>query len=242
MHESKTRKYPDFETPLEALQWCWSCFGERASIGTSLQGAGLVILHMAYNNGMPFPVFTIDTGVLFPETLGLKKQIEEFLSIRIESLTPDIGLAEQGRLYGEELWLRDPDLCCHMRKVLPLQRKLETLDAWITGVRRDQSVERSKTGLVEAFQKTTSSSVREIFKVSPLADWSRARVDAYLLEHKIPTNALLEKGYRSIGCFPCTVPVTAGADEREGRWQGLGKTECGIHTFFKNSNSGMTSD
>ncbi len=233
MTRTQTREYPDFKTPLEALKWCWSNFGKRASIGTSLQGAGLVILHMAYTNGMPFPVFTIDTGVLFQETLDLKEKIEKFLSLQIESLVPEFDMAEQGQMHGEKLWLRDPDLCCHMRKVLPLQRKLETLDVWITGVRRDQSKERSKTGLVEAFQRTTSSSVQEILKVSPMADWSRARVDAYLLEHKIPTNALLEKGYRSIGCMPCTSPVAPGADERDGRWQGLGKKECGIHTFFQ---------
>jgi len=233
MTRTQTDGYPDFKTPLEALQWCWANFGKRASIGTSLQGAGLVILHLAYTNGMPFPVFTIDTGVLFQETLDLKKKIEKFLSLQIESLVPELDLAAQGQMHGEKLWLRDPDLCCHMRKVLPLQRKLETLDVWITGVRRDQSNERSKTGLVEAFQRTTSSSVQEILKVSPMAEWSRARVDAYLQEYKIPTNDLLERGYRSIGCMPCTSPVAPGADERDGRWQGSEKKECGIHTFFQ---------
>ena len=221
---------------MEALQWCWENYGTRAAVGTSLQGAGLAILHMAYSNGMPFPVFTIDTGVLFSETLDLKKKVEAFLSIEIESLTPELSLSEQARVHGAELWQRDPDLCCQMRKVLPLQRKLETLDVWITGVRRDQSQQRSQTGLVEAFQKITSSSVCEILKVSPMAGWSRGRVDDYLQEHKIPTNALLEKGYLSIGCMPCTSPLLEGADSRDGRWKGFNKTECGIHTFFKKLN------
>ena len=184
MTGTQVHDYPDFKTPLEALRWCWVNFGKRASVGTSLQGAGLAILHMAYSNGMPFPVFMIDTGLLFQETLDLKKKIEEFLTLQIESLAPEFDPAGQEQLHGKKLWLRNPDLCCHMRKVLPLQRKLETLDVWITGVRRDQSRERSKTGLVEAFQRTTSSSVKRILKVSPMAEWSRARVDAYLLKHK----------------------------------------------------------
>jgi phosphoadenosine phosphosulfate reductase len=218
--------------PAEALLgWAWQTFGERAAIGTSFQGAGLVIMHLALTHGFPFPIFTIDTGLLFPETVALRKQLEEFLGIPIEALTPDLSVEKQASAYGSELWKRDPDLCCTLRKVLPLRDKLATLDVWITGLRRQQSDTRASIGLVELYSIDEASG-RSMLKLNPLANWTREAVWEYLRRHQVPYNPLHDQGYRSIGCQPCTAKASEGADERAGRWTGFGKTECGIHTFM----------
>lgn len=215
----------------EILGWCWQRFGTRAAIGTSFQGAGLVTLHTAYSSGFRFPIFTIDTELLFPETLTLKAQLETRYGINIEGLKPEQSLAEQAREHGEELWKRHPDLCCTLRKVLPLQQKLASLDVWITGMRRQQSDTRSAIKIIEVYKFDVLRD-RHIIKLNPMANWSREAVHAFLQKHHIPTNELLEKGYRSIGCLPCTHPVSEGEDERAGRWTGFDKSECGIHTFL----------
>ena len=118
------------------LRWGWAYFGEKAGIGTSFQGAGLVMIDLARKAGLNFPVFTIDTGFLFPETIALKSRLEEFFGRKIEGLQPDLTVEQQESSFGAELWKRDPDMCCTMRKVMPLQSKLADLDCWITGLRR----------------------------------------------------------------------------------------------------------
>jgi phosphoadenosine phosphosulfate reductase len=219
-------------TPLsEVLRWCWEKFGQHASIGTSFQGAGLVVLHTAMAEGFSFPVFTIDTGLLFPETLELKSKLEAKYGISIESLQPEQSVEQQSAEHGPELWNRNPDLCCTLRKVLPLQKKLSTLKVWITGVRRQQAESRTQTGILEIYKFDVLRD-QHIIKLNPLANWTRERVQEFLKEHGIPTNPLLEQGYRSIGCRPCTRPVGAGQSERAGRWTGFDKSECGIHTFL----------
>jgi len=227
------RKSEEFETASleEILRWCWETYGERAAIGTSFQGAGLTAMHVAYQAGFRFPVFTIDTGLLFQETLDLKAKIEARLGIVIESLVPEMTLEQQEAELGPRLWNRKPDLCCSLRKVLPLQAKLSQLDVWITGLRRGQSETRAKTQIVELYKFDVLRD-RYILKLNPMANWSREQVQEYLRKHDIPTNVLLEQGYRSIGCKPCTRPVGEGDDERAGRWTGFDKSECGIHTFL----------
>jgi phosphoadenosine phosphosulfate reductase len=215
----------------EILQWCWERFGARAAIGTSFQGAGLVVIHYARELGLDFPIFTIDTGLLFPETLELKAAIEARYGIQIESLKPELSLEKQAEEYGEALWARYPDTCCTLRKVLPLQKKLAELDVWITGLRRQQSETRAQTRIIEIYKFDVLRD-RHIIKLNPLAGWTREEVQAFLKEHGIPQNALLERGYRSIGCMPCTRPVSEGESERAGRWTGFDKSECGIHTFL----------
>jgi phosphoadenosine phosphosulfate reductase len=215
----------------EILRWAWKRFGARAAIGTSFQGAGLVMMHLAKRSGLPFPVFTLDTGLLFEETIQLKQRLEDFFGYKIEALRPDLTVQAQGSAHGPELWKRDPDLCCTMRKVLPLQDKLAELDCWITGLRREQSDERAKIGIVEVyiFDETTG---REIVKLNPMANWPREEVWKYLRDHKIPYNPLHDQGYGSIGCIPCTQKTRGGENERAGRWIGFNKVECGIHTFM----------
>ena len=213
------------------LRWAWERFGPRAAVGTSFQGAGLVLLHLAKQGGLPFPVFTLDTGLLFQETVDLKARLEDFLGITIERLEPDLTVDEQADVHGAELWRREPDLCCTVRKVLPLRSKLADLDCWITGLRREQSETRAGIGTVElyVFDEATG---RDIVKLNPMANWTREAVWNYLREHRIPYHPLLDQGYRSIGCRPCTKPTGHGDSERAGRWIGFNKVECGIHTFL----------
>lgn len=232
-YRQKSEEFESAELP-EILGWCWETFGTRAAIGTSFQGAGLVATHTAYTHGFRFPVFTIDTGLLFPETLELKARLEAFLGISIEPLVPEQTVEEQAAELGSELWKTRPDLCCSLRKVIPLQKKLSGLEVWITGLRRQQSDGRQKTRILELYKFDVLRD-RHILKLNPMANWSRERVQAYLREHAIPTNPLAERGYRSIGCLPCTRPVGEEDDERAGRWTGFDKSECGIHTFLGSS-------
>ena len=223
----------------EVLNWAWQRFGKRAAIGTSFQGAGLVMIHLARKHNLEFPVFTLDTGLLFPETLELKKRLEDFFGFTIESLHPDLTLEQQETAVGPELWLRDPDLCCTMRKVQPLQGKLSELDCWITGLRRQQSDTRSAIGVVELYAFDEGAG-HDIVKLNPMANWSREQVWAYLKDNGIPYNPLHDQGYRSIGCKPCTRLADNSRDERAGRWTGFSKVECGIHTFMQRK-SGVSS-
>lgn len=215
----------------ELLCWCWNYFGDKAAIGTSFQGSGLVIIDHALRNGCNFPIFTIDTGLLFPETLELKKKLEDFWDVKIQGVHPEQTIEEQKKTMGPELWKTNPDSCCQMRKVLPLQSRLSSLDVWITGLRRGQSDQRKSTNVLEMYE---FDKLREsyIFKLNPMVNWSREKVWSYIKDHNIPYNTLHDKGYRSIGCWPCTKAISDGQDERAGRWEGFNKTECGIHTFL----------
>lgn len=220
------------EAPLErVLEWTWTRFGVEAAIGTSFQGAGLVILHTARQNGWNFPIFTLDTGLLFPETLDLKRKLEDRYGLEIESLHPEQTVAEQASEHGGELWNRRPDFCCTLRKVIPLQKKLGELDVWITGLRRQQSEGRDRTKILELYKFDVLRD-RYILKLNPMANWSREAVQEFLQANHIPVNALTSRGYRSIGCQPCTRPTAEGENERAGRWTGFDKSECGIHTFL----------
>lgn len=213
------------------LRWAWDEFGPRAAIGTSFQGAGLVMIHLARQHGLGFPVFTLDTDLLFKETVELKQRLENFFGIRIEALKPDLTLEQQTEAFGPELWNKNPDQCCAIRKVMPLQGKLAELGCWITGLRREQSDTRAEIQFVEVYIFDEQSG-REIVKLNPMANWSRTAVWDYLKNNNIPYNPLHDQGYRSIGCHPCTAKSTDPQNERAGRWTGFNKVECGIHTFM----------
>lgn len=221
----------DASKTVEILSWAWERFGARAAIGTSFQGAGLVMMHIAKTRGLKFPVFTMDTGYLFPETIALHKRLEDFFGYTIERMVPDLTIEQQAEAHGPDLWKRDPDMCCTMRKVLPLRDKLSQLDCWITGLRRQQSDTRSGIGIIELYAFDESSK-KDIVKLNPMANWSRDAVWKYLHDNHIPYNPLHDQGYRSIGCQPCTVKDQGGENERAGRWIGFNKVECGIHTFM----------
>ena len=202
---------------------------DRLAIATSFQSAGLVILHLLREIRPDVPVLFLDTGFHFAETLEFRDRIAEMWDLKIVTLTGEHGTPErQARLHGPELYRRDPDRCCFINKVRPLQDALEEYDGWMSGLRRDQSPLRAGTPILEAQMLPTGS---EVLKIHPLAMWSKNRVLSYIERHGIPTHPLLERGFASIGCRPCTRAVGEGEDERAGRWDGNTKTECGIHSF-----------
>jgi phosphoadenosine phosphosulfate reductase len=214
--------------PREALEWAAATV-ERLAVTSSFQSSGLVIMHMLRDIRPDVPVLFLNTGFHFPETLAFVDRISEEWDLKLIEVHGEHGTPErQAEIHGPNLYDRDPDKCCAINKVEPLQRALEEYDGWISGIRRDQSAERAAARII---QIRLLRSGRGIFKVHPLANWTREDVDAYIAAHEIPTNPLLEKGFASIGCRPCTRPIRDGEDERAGRWEGLSKNECGIHTF-----------
>jgi phosphoadenosine phosphosulfate reductase len=225
----------EHQSPEDILAWAWKRFDRRAAIGTSFQGSGLVMMHLAKLAGLNFPVFTLDTGLLFHETLDLHKLLEDFFGWKIESITPDLTVEQQAEALGPELWTRDPDLCCTSRKVLPLQSKLRELDCWITGLRRTQSRSRAAVGLIELYTLDAQGG-SDIVKLNPMAKWTREAIWRHIRQYKIPYNPLQDRGYASIGCMTCTRKTARGEDERAGRWIGFKKVECGIHTFMSRKN------
>lgn len=199
---------------------------ERLAVVSSLGPQTIVVLDLLHRLGLELPVVQIDTGLLFAETHALRRVIARRLDLEIRVVRPERTVIEQGDDEGDALWVRNPDRCCHLRKVVPLHGVLDGLDGWITGLRRDQ-------GPTRAGVETVMWDARyQRWKVNPLAHWSRGRVFAYLAERELPYNPLLDQGFTSVGCTPCTRALTLGDDpddERAGRWAGSTKTECGLH-------------
>ncbi len=224
--------------PVVLLSRSIRAFGDQLLLATSLGPQSLVILDLAYQSGLRFDVALIDTGLLFDETLALAAEVESRYQIEILRARPLRTLAEQGFDKGPELWLRNPDQCCELRKVAPMRSLLSGYRAWLTGLRRDQSASRKDTKPVEWDEQFG------LFKLSPLVDWSADQVHSYLRDNDVPYNGLLDEGYRSVGCTPCTVPSGDLGAERAGRWAGQSKTECGLHNrpiqlTKRNNNTGV---
>ncbi|MCF3961312.1 phosphoadenylyl-sulfate reductase [Streptomyces fuscigenes] len=210
------------EAPAEdILAWAAATFGERFCVTSSMEDA--VLAHLA-SRAMPgVDVVFLDTGYHFPETIGTRDAVAAVMDVNVITLTPRQSVAEQDAEYGPRLHDRDPDRCCALRKVAPLDAGLAGYDAWATGLRRDESPTRAATPVVGFDEK------RRKVKVSPIARWTQEDVEQYVAEHGVLTNPLLMDGYGSVGCAPCTRRLLEGEDARAGRWSGLGKTECGIH-------------
>ncbi|MEU1085515.1 phosphoadenylyl-sulfate reductase [Streptomyces sp. NPDC005892] len=206
---------------LSILTWAADTFGERFCVTSSMEDA--VVAHLASRARPGVDVVFLDTGYHFPETIGTRDAVEAVMDVKVITLTPRQSVAEQDAAYGPKLHDRDPDLCCALRKVKPLEEGLTRYSAWATGLRRDESPTRANTPVVGWDAK------RRKVKVSPIARWTQKDVDAYVLEHGVLTNPLLMDGYASVGCAPCTRRVLEGEDARAGRWTGRGKTECGLH-------------
>ncbi|MGK5631825.1 phosphoadenylyl-sulfate reductase [Streptomyces sp. URMC 123] len=205
----------------EILRWAVDTFGARFCVTSSMEDA--VVAHLAAGVRPGVDVVFLDTGYHFPETIGTRDAVEAVLDVRVRTLTPRLSVAEQDAAYGPRLHDRDPDLCCALRKVEPLEEGLADYDAWATGLRRDEAPSRAGTPVVGWDER------RRKVKVSPIARWTQDDVDAYVAEHGVLTNPLLMDGYASIGCAPCTRRVRQGEDARAGRWAGRAKTECGLH-------------
>jgi phosphoadenosine phosphosulfate reductase len=222
---SSLLQLPDVEamSAEESLLWAYEQFGRKLCLTCSWQKQSSVLVHMVAELGLDVPVIELDTGLFFEETYKTRERLVERYGL--ELIRPEvISIAEQHKQEGPNLWERNPDRCCHVRKVEPLERVLKDFDAWISGIRREQSLTRKDA------QRAEWSDRYEVWKIQPLVDWDAKRVDAYIHVNEIPYNPLHDAGYPSIGCIPCTRPVSRDQDERAGRWADSDKIECGIHT------------
>ena len=210
--------------PQDILRWALATYAPRITLACSFGGpSGMALLDMVLRLDPSIPVFYLDTGLLFPETYALVEEITTRYGITPRAVRPSLSVTQQAKHHGDALWARDPDRCCELRKVTPQRKALVGFDAWITGLRRDQSSTRRAAPIVQWDAKFG------LTKIFPLADWTERDVWRYLADHDIPSNRLHASGYPSIGCIPCTRPVAAGEDLRAGRWSGFAKTECGLH-------------
>lgn len=210
-------------SPREILAWGFETFDTDAVMGTGFGYSGVALAHLVSTVRPGATIFYLDTDLLFPETYELKDQLSEELDVDIERVHSGLSLAAQKEEEGAELWNQDPDRCCFLRKVKPLRDYLSDKKAWITAIRRDQAPTRASTQFLEW------NYANEVVKINPLANWTSEDVWTYIERHDLPYNELHDEGYPSLGCIPCTEPVSSDDDERAGRWSGTNKTECGLH-------------
>ena len=215
----------DFEskTPQEILTWAIDQFWPQIAMSSSFQTQSMPLLHMATQIRRDLLIFFLDTGYHFWETLIFRERIASKWKLNVLDLYRDSRWDVYARQHTRTLPMDDPDLCCFLHKVQPMQKALKDLNGWISGIRRDQTPTRARSNILELQEDG-------LLKINPMLNWTKADVANYIREHNLPTHPLLGKGYRSIGCSPCTLAVGLRDDERAGRWVGRGKTECGLHT------------
>ncbi|NBW95168.1 MAG: phosphoadenylyl-sulfate reductase [Planctomycetia bacterium] len=210
--------------PPEIIRWAAERFGDRLTMATAFGPEGCAIIHWLAAVAPRTYVFNLETGYQFKETLDLRDRLAKRYGLEVALEAPDTDVEEYERLHGGPLHHTDPNRCCHDRKIVVIRRVLANFDAWMSGIRRDQSADRSVAPIVGWDAKFG------VVKVSPLANWTKAKVWDFIVRENIPYNPLHDSGYVSIGCWPCTRAITAGEDERAGRWSGTAKTECGLHS------------
>jgi phosphoadenosine phosphosulfate reductase len=208
-------------TAEEIMQWAADTFEDRLCVASSMTDAVLIRLASLAQPGID--VVFLDTGYHFAETIGTRDAVAVTYPVNVISVTPELSVPEQDAEFGTRLYERDPDFCCQMRKVAPLNRVLRRYDAWVTGVRRAETLARRQARPVEWDAR------HQMVKVNPIVGWTDDDVDDYIAAHGVLVNPLVYDGYPSIGCATCTLRVEPGADPRSGRWAGTGKSECGIH-------------
>lgn len=212
------------KSPEEILAWAYQYFGASVTMASSFGLEDVVLIDASAAAAQaPVDVFFLDTGLLFSETHETVEAMVARYPMTLRTMTPLLTVGEQGEKHGEALWLRDPDACCAMRKVAPLNQALDGYQAWITGIRREQSPTRANAQAIEWDEG------HQMVKINPLVMWSTEDVWDRVRSHEIPYNRLHDSGYPSIGCTPCTRQVNPGEDPRAGRWSGFDKKECGIH-------------
>lgn len=218
-------------TPQQILRWAVENYAGRLTMATAFGAEGCSLLHMISvvrdEIGLAPDIFNLDTGFQFGQTLALRAQIAKKYDLEIRAIAPAAAIedAEQNsqQLHGEPLHKTDPNLCCYWRKVVPLKSAVAGFDAWITAIRRDQTPERADALIIGPDPQL------DLLKINPLANWTKDQVWDYIRENDVPYNPLHDQGFPSIGCWPCTRPVAANQDDREGRWAETDKTECGLH-------------
>ncbi len=210
--------------PQDILRWATERFAPRFTMATAFGPEGMVLIHMLAEIAPATPIFNLDTGYQFAETLELREEVKRRYGIAVEMKQPETTVAQYEQLHGGPLYRTQPDQCCFDRKVKVLQQAVLGMHAWASAIRRDQSQDRAKAPIVGWDKKFS------LVKVSPLANWTKKDVWGLITKHNIPYNPLHDQGYTSIGCWPCTRAVLIGEDERAGRWSGFAKTECGLHS------------
>ncbi|MDA7612477.1 phosphoadenylyl-sulfate reductase [bacterium] len=223
---NKKNDYLGQLTVLERLKWAWENYSGSLAMTSSFQTQSVPFLHMVSQAIPEIPILFLDTGFHFTETLLFRDFLRDKYQLNIINVKPEIGHQDFKSSYGN-LYLTDPDLCCHINKVAPLQKELNKYDAWITGVRSEQTSGRAK---IKMFNVEKDRKI----KLAPLLDWTKRDIWTYHNQNDLPMHPLFLKGYMSIGCAPCTRPATDPNDERSGRWADSCKTECGIHTSVEN--------
>ena len=211
----------DGASPLELLQWTEENFGDDFIVASNMQDG--VLVHLAAQVHPGVDVLFLDTGYHFAETIGTRDAVESVYGVRVVNARAEKTVAEQDSIEGKDLFAREPNRCCAMRKVAPLKKELANYSAWVTGIRRVEAPTRANAPLI-SFDDAFG-----LVKINPIAPWSDEQMQAYIDEHSILVNPLVDEGYPSIGCAPCTVKPAPGADPRSGRWAGKAKTECGLH-------------
>lgn len=211
------------KTPQEILAWTIDEFWPQIAMSSSFQTQSMPLLHMATRIRRDVLIFFLDTGYHFWDTLIFRERIASEWKLNVLDLYRDSRWDVFARQHTRTLPVEDPDLCCFLHKVQPMQTALRDLRAWVSGIRRDQTPTRARARILELQEDG-------LLKINPLLNWTKADVDAYIKQHNLPVHPLLEKGYRSIGCAPCTMAIGQNDNERAGRWVGRGKSECGLHT------------
>ena len=210
--------------PPDIIRWAVDRYGGRLTMATAFGPEGCLIIHWLATIAPRTFVFNLDTGYQFKETLELRDRIARRYGIEVSLERPDSTVEDYEKLHGGPLHGTDPNRCCADRKIAVIRRVLTGFDAWMSGIRRDQSADRSIAPIVGWDRKFG------VVKISPLANWTKAKVWDAIVREDIPYNPLHDQGYMSIGCWPCTRSITFGEDERAGRWSGTAKTECGLHS------------
>jgi phosphoadenosine phosphosulfate reductase len=213
----------EHKTPQEILIWAIESFSPDIGLSSSFQTQSIPLLHMISQIAPETRVYFMNTGYHFWDTLIFREQIQRVWGLNVIDLHPDDTWQVFMRRFGKDLYVTDADLCCYVRKVQPMQKVVDELKAWITGIRRDQTEHRAKAQFLE-LQKDG------LLKINPMLNWTQRDIWQYIHDNGLPEHPLTDRGYGSIGCRPCTRPIMPGEDERSGRWIGLQKTECGLHT------------
>lgn len=214
--------------PEAILQWAVETLKRDIAASSSFQTQGVPLLHMISRIQPSLPIIFLDTGYHFPETLVFRDQLVNDWKLNLRVVRAAMSRHEFVRRYGGELFRRDPDQCCYINKVEPMQRAIAGLRGWISGIRRDESQARASI-------RTIERTPQGVLRIHPLANWTKHDIWQYIDDHHLPEHPLLAQGYLSIGCAPCTRPVLPGDDERAGRWADHEKVECGLHTLLRGS-------